>query len=416
MRHAVRNLYTLVLAASAAASAAAAVPPIVGADQPFAGASDSAKSPNLPSISSPDLAGLAADRLSSGNLAKALAGVKPDAPHATRGAQSVAIYKKFSRSVVLVINDEGLGSGSLIDSRGDVLTNWHVVQGSSVVAVVFKPLQEGRQVSGADARRAEVIKVDELADLALLHVDAVPEGVIPIPLGALKDVEVGADVHAIGHPDGQSWSYTQGVVSQIRRDFTWGYEDKSKHRGTVIQTQTPINPGNSGGPLISDSGTLIGVNSFLSTDAQGINFAVAIDEVARFLADPSRRPAPVAQGGARGDKQCDAPETYRGRNKDDTGGVIGYDLNCTGKTTAEFRYPDDPSLPFTAVFDRNGDGNLDLIIYDFSRTEHWQVSLRDDGYDGSWSLVGHHPDGNLKASWYESYKQYLANGGRSLKK
>ena len=390
-------------------------------DKPVDGASGSPKNPHLPGISSLDLTGIASDDLLTANVAKALNGVKPDASHTMRGAQSVALYKRISPSVVLVVTDEGLGSGSLISSQGEVLTNWHVIKGYSAVGVIFKPAQEGVKVTKADIRRARVIKVDEISDLTLLQVDTMPEGVAPIAIGNLSDVDVGADVHAIGHPEGESWSYTQGVVSQVRHDYDWKYADKSEHKGTVIQTQTPINPGNSGGPLLSDSGAIIGVNSFGSTDMQGVNFAVAVDEVQRFLASAGSRYAPTAAASPKASSheanssKCNSPIIYQGRNKANDADIITYDLFCDGKTTFERKYPDDTSLPYMAVVDRNEDGTEDMIVFDFSRKGQWQVSLNDTNFNGAWDMVGHHPDGKIVPSWYETYPHYLAGGGTPLK-
>src|SRR5262249_1939909 len=90
-------------------------------------------------------------------------------------------------------------------------------------------------------------------------------------------------VAAIGHPEGQSWTYTKGIVSQIRPDFAWSTGQGESHRATVIQTQTPINPGNSGGPLLSDDGRIVGINSFRATEGEGLNFAVSAKDISAFL-------------------------------------------------------------------------------------------------------------------------------------
>ena len=97
------------------------------------------------------------------------------------------------------------------------------------------------------------------------------------------------DVHAIGHPTGEAWTYTTGVISQYRQAYEWQVEDDPiKHRADIIQTQTPINPGSSGGPLFGDSSSLIGVNSF-KAGGEGLNFAVSVDEVRKFLARSGNR-------------------------------------------------------------------------------------------------------------------------------
>ena len=98
-----------------------------------------------------------------------------------------------------------------------------------------------------------------------------------------RSIEVGSSVHAIGHPDGQQWTYTQGVISQVRSDFRWKDNNDLQHSATVIQTQTPINPGSSGGPLLDDKVAVVGVNTFFRAEKQGLNFAISVGEIKRFL-------------------------------------------------------------------------------------------------------------------------------------
>jgi S1-C subfamily serine protease len=205
-----------------------------------------------------------------------------------RGARNVAIFRDAAPAVVLVVTNDGIGSGSLLEN-GTILTNWHVISGNRQVNVIFKPTDPLGKLSSQDMMAADVVKVDRARDLALLQPRTVPARLIkPIKVAPGDNLEVGADVHAIGHPTGEAWTYTTGIVSQIRPDYEWSGGPKDvKHRATVIQTQTPINPGNSGGPLIEDSGMLVGVNSFAAKDAQGINFAIAAKDVRAFLAAPA---------------------------------------------------------------------------------------------------------------------------------
>src|SRR4030095_3705503 len=172
------------------------------------------------------------------------------------------VYALASNAVVLILAGDGIGSGALLRSDGSIVTNWHVVSSSSEVGIVFKPVIEGRRLTKADVYRGVVVRIDEVADLALVKVEAVPANARPVPLGSLEDIAVGSDVHAIGHPTGESWTYTKGFVSQIRRAYEWSTQDGTTHRADVVQTQTPINPGNSGGPLLGDQGQLVGINSF----------------------------------------------------------------------------------------------------------------------------------------------------------
>lgn len=240
------------------------------------GIKTSSAAKNVPALNLDSIQAAAGSDFIGPNSAKVLSNVKPERP--LRGARETQIYKMHSRAVVLVATKDGLGSGSLIDPSGMILTNWHVIKGYSTVAVIFKPIIEGKEPTKTDMRRGVVIRVDEVADLALIKVDSVPVGVTPIALGQIADVAVGADVHAIGHPTGEAWTYTKGIVSQVRQNYEWTSETHKLHKAHVIQTQTPINPGNSGGPLITNDGKLVGVNSFKSK-GEGLNFAVAVDDV-----------------------------------------------------------------------------------------------------------------------------------------
>ena len=159
----------------------------------------------------------------------------------------------------------GTGSGFVLDDRSHVLTNAHVVGGSSEVQVAF-----------ADGRRsgAEVVGVDAGIDIAVLRVrdPGVPP---PLPLGVSADVRVGDAVLAVGSPLGLSGTVTSGIVSAV---------DREPRRGAAtIQTDAPINPGNSGGPLLDGAGRVIGVNTAIASLGSGnigIGFAVPIDRAA----------------------------------------------------------------------------------------------------------------------------------------
>jgi len=382
--------------------------------RPFADTVARITADTLPAIAVREWVGVYKDPLASSSSIKAMLGIVPDQRSSLRGAQAVLLFRRISPAVVLVVSKEGgLGSGSLLTNDGDVLTNWHVVMGQTQVGVIFKPSVEGANPTRAELRRAKVVRIDEVADLALLKVETIPTGVTPLTLGSMSDVEVGADVHAIGHPTGEAWTYTMGVVSQLRRDYKWTGETKKAHQATVIQTQTPINPGNSGGPLFTDAGHLVGVNSFKS-QGEGLNFAVAVDEVRRFLAMKTSRVAERANTAASADT-CEPREVSRGRSKRNDMNIVAFDLDCSGRVNAEIRIPDNKKLPILAVIDRNGDGKPDIIIFDLKRKLRWDISLHDSSFDQTWNIVGHHPDGKIVATWFEQYSIYVAKGGVPLK-
>jgi hypothetical protein len=252
-------------------------------------------------------------------------------------------------------------------------------------------------------RTGRVVKVDTLADLALIQVGDFPRDRNPIRLGDSSDINVGADVHAIGHPTGEAWTYTKGVISQYRLGFEWtGDDGMGKHKADVVQTQTPINPGNSGGPLLGDSRTLIGVNSFKNANAEGLNFAVSVDDVKKFLAREGSR-----QLEAKSNKSaCQPREVSRFRNQENNANVIAYDLNCTGRVNADYIIPDNASDAVMLTLDRNGDGRPDVIFFDLQRRGKWDLSFWDNDFKGYWTLVGYHKDGSLEPSSYESYDTF----------
>jgi S1-C subfamily serine protease len=211
-------------------------------------------------------------------------------PILTRGPAGVALFRKISPSVVLVMtgdvkNDEltniGIGTGVVIDSPGYVLTNWHVISGYEVAAIFFKPAS-GTDPSKQGAVAARVIAQDPTVDLALLKIIKPPEGLNIVKLGDMANVQVAEDIHIIGHPHGLFWSYSTGVISQVRNGYEWSYSDGSKHAAKVLQMQTAINPGNSGGPVLDDAGNILGLVA-MSEAGQNLNYAIAVDEIKAFV-------------------------------------------------------------------------------------------------------------------------------------
>jgi S1-C subfamily serine protease len=177
-------------------------------------------------------------------------------PIQTRGETGISVFKKASPSVVMVvtanfkddkITDSGLGTGVILDPSGYVLTNWHVIHGFETGIIFLKP-KGGTEPDKTNAYAVKLVSESEQADLALLRIVRPPAGLVALSFGDLSSIQVAEDIHIIGHPHGQLWSYSTGVVSQVRNNFDWQYADGSKHNARVLQMQTAINPGNSGGP------------------------------------------------------------------------------------------------------------------------------------------------------------------------
>jgi S1-C subfamily serine protease len=250
--------------------------------------------------------------------------------------------------------------------------------------VAFKPVADGAPLGKADGQPAKVLKIDETADLALLKVEKTPADVHPLPLGDSSQLQVGADVHAIGHPEGETWTYTRGVVSQVRRAYEWTLdEDKLPHEATVIQTQTPINPGNSGGPLLDGRGALIGVNTLVTRGAEGVNFAVSVEDVKSFLARAHDR-APARDKAA----ACEPKDIEEYDQKDPRAHVVTVDTDCDGKADSAWFTPKnrrEPELYMTELTDK---GTYASVYYDQDRDGETDWALYDSDGDGAYDYRG----------------------------
>jgi serine protease Do len=162
----------------------------------------------------------------------------------------------------------GMGTGILIDPRGYIVTNQHVVEDVNLLRV---------RLADGTTSSARVVSRDPENDLALLKID-IGRPLPTIPLGTASDLMVGETVIAIGNAYGYEHTVTVGVVSAIGRDVTLNKEVSYKQ---LIQTDASINPGNSGGPLLNVFGELIGVNVAIRAGAQGIGFAIPVDTMVR---------------------------------------------------------------------------------------------------------------------------------------
>ena len=168
----------------------------------------------------------------------------------------------------------GLGTGFIIREDGLILTNNHVIQDADLVEVQLT--ESGKSYT------AEVIGSDPRTDIALIKIKA-DQKLPTASLGSSKDLEVGEWVAAFGNPYGHGHSMTKGIISSKGREI------EEINRIPLLQTDASINPGNSGGPLVNTKGQVIGVNSAIDARAQGIGFAIPIDEVKAILPQLEQR-------------------------------------------------------------------------------------------------------------------------------
>jgi 2-alkenal reductase len=154
----------------------------------------------------------------------------------------VALYENVSPGTVAILTDQGQGSGFVYDAKGDIVTNFHVVEGATTIEVRFS---SGFMAYGT------VVGTDTDSDLAIVKVDAPAEELHPLPLGDSDALKVGQTVVAIGNPFGLNGTMTVGIVSALGRTLDAIHETPEGRpftAGDIIQTDAAINPGNSGGP------------------------------------------------------------------------------------------------------------------------------------------------------------------------
>ena len=193
------------------------------------------------------------------------------------GTSLADLYDNVRNSVVLVQGETSDGSvqgSGFVYNFGDrnvVLTNFHVVDGTTGLSVTF---------SDGDGYSATVLGTDPYSDLAVLSVNAPASEFKPITIASSAPLRVGDPVIAIGNPYGLVGSLTTGVVSATGRTIT---EDTAGGYAiaNIIQTSTPINPGNSGGPLLNSVGSVVGITAAIVSDSQGLGFAIPSNTILR---------------------------------------------------------------------------------------------------------------------------------------
>jgi len=203
---------------------------------------------------------------------------------------TVNLFKRNTPSVVYVTNlavrrdqftldvinyPQGTGSGFIWDTKGHIVTNYHVIRNASDLQVTLQD---------QSVYNAKIVGFDEDKDVAVLQVDAPKENLLPVTLTASDALQVGQQVYAIGNPFGLDHTLTTGIISGLNREIA--SSNSGRPIQNVIQTDAAINPGNSGGPLLNSAGNLIGVNTAIysaSGTSSGVGFAIPSDTVAGIV-------------------------------------------------------------------------------------------------------------------------------------
>jgi serine protease Do len=212
---------------------------------------------------------------------------------AIRRAEAAVVNIQGSKTVVSASSTNsgskqevnGMGTGVIIDPRGYIITNLHVVEDVSRIEVTL---------ADGSASIAKLLNYDPETDLALIKIPTTTS--LPtIEFGTSSDLMRGETVVAIGNPFGYQNTVTQGIISALNRNIP---VNGSQEYRNLIQTNADINPGNSGGPLLNLDGEVIGINVAVRIGAQGIGFAIPIDSALEVMADlvAASHPEPVAHG------------------------------------------------------------------------------------------------------------------------
>lgn len=202
------------------------------------------------------------------------AGNEKQGTFSRRNPVVIAVQKTRNSIVSIRVPRAGtrdmVGTGVIVDERGFVVTNRHVIGNARSMKV---------QLCDGTSLEAEVHVHETALDLAILKLQS-SKKLPALPLGPVSDLMIGESVIAIGHPFGYNNTVSTGIISALGREITMPTGDVLTG---LIQTDASINPGNSGGPLLNINGELIGINVALREGAQGIAFAINADTVKKFL-------------------------------------------------------------------------------------------------------------------------------------
>ena len=311
-----------------------------------------------------------------------------------KGAED--IYSDFSSSFVFIGSRknnrlEGMGSGFVINQKGKlrIITNWHVIDKADSLSVWLKPdkmVDEDYLITKVESFGAKIIKVNKTKDLAMLQVEKLPIKVKPVSYGKFDKVKPGQTSFAIGHPEGLLWTFTSGMVSQVRPDYIWRYKG-SRHKANVIQTQAAINPGNSGGPLFNKNKELIGVNTFTS-EGENLNFAIAVDDVIDFI---NEKPKPIKKKKSKYLQKKDKGNTWIKKKEKKTSDKGSIDLsnaqeadaNENGVIDAWLVDENNNGIFEVAYGDQNEDGIIEIVAIDKNEDKNFEIILIDTNNNGN---------------------------------
>jgi len=318
---------------------------------------------------------------------------------------AVEVYKNNAGAVVYIGNEKenGMGTGTIINKNGEIITNWHVVGNAKKVHIWLLPKNIENISNEGDLWKqpnfiATIINRNKRKDLALLKVEGLPKNIKIIKFGKTKNVPVGSTVYAIGHPKGEAWTFSSGMVTQIRPNYKWTYENSS-HNADIIQHEVPTNPGNSGGPLLDERGLMVGVNSFMRMNSDLINFSVSIEEVLKFLKEEIKEDKPdyikkkkkpsyitvkCKEKSKYLQKKCEKKQSGKDIDgiKKTFPNAVAADTNKNGVNDTWYIDDNKNGKIDTALIDDNEDGIIEAIILDDNENGVWEILTVDENLNG----------------------------------
>ena len=242
----------------------------------------------------------------------------------------------------------------------------------------FRP-KKGEEVCN-EIHEGHLVNYNKKKDLALLYIQTDRKNLELIKLAQYKNIEIGDDAHAIGHPSGELWTFSTGMIGNIVfKD--WKYDESFNHEANLLQIQTPINPGNSGGPLLNDDARLIGVNVMGSPKSENINFAIAVDEVKKFISSSARKWNSIKEEIIKPVSIKDSKPIDNNKNGIADGYIV--DENGDGKNDKMY-------------LDENEDGEIDGLITDDNNDGVWDRYVLDEDFNGEADTVALDENGDGK--------------------
>jgi len=334
---------------------------------------------------------------------------------------AVNIYKKTAEAVVYIGNEKenGMGTGSIISKDGKIITNWHVVGNAKKLHIWLLPsnlekISDERTLWEEPSFIGTVINRNKRKDLALIKVEGLPKNVKIIRFGKSSNLPVGSRVYAIGHPLEAAWTFSSGMVTQIRPNYKWTYclkkkadvcKENSSHSADIIQHEVPTNPGNSGGPLLDEKGLMVGVNSFtMAENVELINFSVAIEEVKAFLKEEIKEDKPdyikkkkkpswitkkCKEKSKYLQKKCEKKQSTTPNDglKKTFPNAVTKDTNNNGVNDIWYIDDNKNGKLDTAFVDLNEDGIIEAIMLDENENGYFEILTVDEDLNGSPDLL-----------------------------